>query len=153
MRDYADANGGGGAPTTPVNPSVEVIGFPCGNTWASHYGTPTVGAADFGIVLSGAASYGQAFLTISGQGDNWQGIPLPLNLDHLGMFGCNVWVGDGLVTQGSANGQGSVALPVLIPNIPALAGQDFFFQWLAPKFGENPANLVLSQGLRAVIGS
>ncbi len=152
MRDHAGVNGGGG-PTTPVNPSVEIIGYPCGNTWASSYGDPTVGNDGFGVTLSGAAPWSEAFLSISAQGTTWQGAALPLNLDFIGMFGCNAWVGDGLSVQGAANGQGVVSLPVQIPNFPFIAGEDFFFQWVAPKFGENPANFVVSQGLRVVVGS
>jgi hypothetical protein len=154
MRDYAEQNGGtGGGPTTPVNPSVEILGYPCGNTWASHYGSPTVGNSGFGVTLSGAAPFGQAFLYIANQAADYEGIPLPINFDILDLYGCNLWIGDGLTVTGAASGAGNVSLPVLIPDEPSLAGRDYYFQWLAPKFGVNPGNLAFSQALKVIVGS
>jgi len=83
----------------------------------------------------------------------WAGIPLPLSLSFIGMFGCNVYCAAQLffpVGNASASGTATWTLGP-IPNDPGFLGFTFFTQaWIADSV--NPAGLVVSNLGQAVVG-
>ncbi|MBN1631861.1 MAG: hypothetical protein JW990_19055 [Thermoleophilia bacterium] len=91
---------------------------------------PYVSNTAWKLKVSDIAGASAAFLWLGASSKSWSGIPLPLDLSFLGMFGCSVnssWdflLGSAVVTAGEAS------LGVPIPNNTALRGADLYFQWL-----------------------
>jgi hypothetical protein len=76
--------------------------------------------------------------------DDWQGIPLPFELEFLGMTGCRLWLHPARVyTLGQAV-NGTVSWTLNIPADPLLVGIEIFQQAAVVDPSANPFGLVLS---------
>jgi len=119
-------------------------------------GTPfSVGAPDFGIALSCAASNAPALLMVGFSDTNWGAVTLPFDATPLGFAGCRVLVsGDVLfsaATNGAGDGLGRATVPMPIPADNALAGVVLFAQWIVVDAGAPNGLGAMSPGLRIVI--
>lgn len=113
---------------------------------------PVIGGAFFakvdqlppGVFVGGAIGYSNT---------DWNGGPLPLALDALGMIGCNLLVRpDAIPGLGLSNPAGSASWVTFIPANPALSGVQFFQQAFAVVPGANPLGVVWSNGGWGTIG-
>lgn len=78
------------------------------------------------------------------------GTPLPIDLSIIGLTGCNLNVSlDLMLPMYLPAGFG---IYLAIPPSPALYQSEFFMQGMAWEAAANPAGLILSRGLRLVIG-
>ena len=102
-------------------PSGEAVtyGTSCQGLNIGNFGVPLVGATDFQVFLSGAGSKVPAQLLISGNGADYLGIPLPIDLSFSGALDCDLLVGNFNVTLLETNTAGNLLTQVAIPNDPA----------------------------------
>ena len=82
----------------------------------------------------------------------WNGAPLPLPLQSLGMPGCNLLVAADLLVSAAPTATGATAA-YAIPANPALAGVPLFLQAFVLAPGANPLGLIASAGLECTIGA
>ncbi len=140
----------------PVSSVVTPYGTGCGTPplalSPATSSQPRIGASFTTEVAN--VPFGFPFVSF-GVSDQWIGpFPLPLVLDGFGFVGCLLHH-DAITSQPCTllpgGGVAQHALP--IPNVPALLNSRLFLQaWsLAP--GVNPGGVVLSNGLRIVIGN
>jgi hypothetical protein len=84
----------------------------------------------------------------------WSSLPLPLNLDSIGMPGCQLLAAaDVVLALGVANSAGSANWVTAIPSTASLAGFEFFQQALAVVPGANAAGIVLGNGGHGIVGN
>ena len=95
---------------------------------------------------------GQTGVMALGAGDVAFGpLPLPFELALIGAPGC--WLAqDSLVTLGfSSSSQGLATVGLQVPGNPALAGVPLYFQSIVVTPGANGANLLLTNGIAAIL--
>lgn len=138
-----------------------------GPTWET-YGTGCAGSNGVpNLVAAAAPGVGRTFVAQMGNllpfapvaviatgfsATSWNGAPLPLPMDPLGLTGCTLWISPDLTaTLPAANGISSYALT--IPADPWFVGQRFWqqgFSFEVPGF--NPFGGVLSNATAMTIG-
>ena len=114
-------------------------------------GVPTIGQA-YQVTLANARAATLVAVTIGGSNAAWGSLSLPLDLGVIGMPGCRALASGELVLQNATDGNGNAALPVGVPNDPALQGLRLFHQWLVTDPGLNPLGLGASDAAEARIG-
>jgi len=77
------------------------------------------------------------------------GTALPFDLGALGMPGCQIVVRPDLTVVQQPDG---VSPGLLIPNLPALFGTEFYVQAVVGEPGVNALGLIWSRGLRCIVG-
>ncbi|MEO0478935.1 MAG: hypothetical protein AAF196_05595 [Planctomycetota bacterium] len=113
-------------------------------------GSPIVGNT---VVLRTDNAPGGGILMAVGFSDTMIGpLSLPLALDGAGLTGCSALCSLDVILPGIAAG-GGFENALTIPNRRPLVGLEFFGQAYATAPGENPANLVNSNGLALRIGT
>lgn len=83
---------------------------------------------------------------------SWNGVPLPLAMDALGLTGCTLWISPDFLSASPAL-SGASSYSLTLPNDPLLVGQRLWQQGLsfeAPGF--NPFGAVLSNATELTIG-
>lgn len=138
-----------------------------GPTWQA-YGTGCPGSNGVpNLIAAAAPGVGRTFVAQMGNllpfapvaviatgfsATSWNGAPLPLSMDPLGLIGCTLWISPDLAaTLPAANGVSSYALT--IPADPWFVGQRFWqqgFSFEVPGF--NPFGGVLSNATAMTIG-
>jgi len=141
---------------------------PTGATWASFgsgcagsFGTPVLAAAPaslpalgttFTLRVSGLAAP-PAGVTLGLLGlskSSWQGIALPLDLGVIGMPNCTALIAPS-VSLLLANAGGVASMPISIPSVAGLVGQDLYAQAFVLDPGWNPLGAVTSNAGEGVI--
>jgi hypothetical protein len=120
-----------------------------------HFGT----AINQNPVIGGPVSYELAqappgrFAAIQLGTSNtlWNGIPLPLRLDFLGMRGCTQWIAPAFEVYLFTDAAGTATLPIVLPPDPALVGVSVFTQGLITD-PPSPGFAITTNGLETVIG-
>jgi hypothetical protein len=129
-------------------------------TYNSGLGYTTGGLAGNGgawyVSYSGllANAPGIAALGFNGEGGNWNGIPLPIDLSPMGAPGCRWSVSMEVIVGLTASATGSAQWPTqTIPNDPALRGASFYDHslWIDPL--ANSLGLVAGWSSRWGIGT
>ncbi len=135
-------------------PSGEAVtyGNGCQNLKIGSFGVPLIGATDFFVSLSGGGSKVPAQLLISGNGADYLGIPLPIDLSFVGALDCDLLVGNFNATVLETNPAGNLLTQVQIPNDPGLIGKTAYLQWTSGVAGFGLLELGLSTGLAVTIG-
>jgi ELWxxDGT repeat protein len=123
------------------------IGTPCGlspaqTPRASGSGTPYLGSASFQARVAHAPANAPALLALAADGGN-----------PVSFMGCDLHVGAVLVTAGTmTDAVGAAAIPLPIPNVPALRGGVVYCQWFVAQPGGPFANIAAaSDGLQLIL--
>lgn len=134
---------------------------PFGSACAGQPSPPTLGVdpqakARLGTTMrfvAGNLTPGQPFawLLLGVSTTTWNGTPLPLPLDGLGMTGCALQTSVEASPVATATA-GTAQWPLDLPGNPQLLGFQLFAQALAPAPGANTAGLVLSRPLAVTTG-
>lgn len=137
----------------------QAVAEPFGAGCAGSNGVPQLSARawerprlldSFAVQLDAVPSNG-AILALGFRDDQWSGLPLPLLLDFVGMFGCQALLElDSLYPTTSPGGHADWTFAV--PNTPSLLDLSFFLQAVAVDGAANPAGLTTSNGLRGRLG-
>lgn len=122
-------------------------------------GTPMLGSAavptigkPFSVDLSGARAGSPALLLLGLSKTGFLGLALPFDLTPFGATACRLLVSMDLAPVASTTASGTAALPLPLPNDPALLGAVFHNQWLVIDPAANPLNLVVSNGGTGKVG-
>ena len=115
-------------------------------------GLPFV-AIPFQVSLTNLPSIpGGVYVILGFDHQNWEGLPLPLDLGIFGMFGCTLYQSIDFVFP-SFNPGGSTIFILPIPNDPSLAGLVFCLQAAVMDDGApNPTGMTATNSGRGVIG-
>jgi hypothetical protein len=105
----------------------------------------------FDVDVSSMPNNSSVFLYIGVSNTTFSGIPLPLDLGIIGMFGCNLLT-DVVGAPQLTNVGGSARLSLVVPNRTALTGLPIYFQAIVFDPGANPGNAVISNGGAATLG-
>ncbi|MCU0864653.1 MAG: sulfatase-like hydrolase/transferase [Planctomycetes bacterium] len=143
-----------------------VRGYP----WATSYGTgcsgaslaptlavlaassPTIGST-FVLRVEGLSSAVSATLGAVGlDAASWHGTPLPLDLGAIGMTGCSLLLAP-VSTEVLSSTAVTAVLAVPLPNSAAIVGLSLYAQAFPLVAGANPAGVLATNGVEAVIGS
>jgi len=92
------------------------------------------------------ASPGSALLMVGDSIENWNGVPLPIALDGLGLPGCHAWIA-GLGSMPVSHLGGATILQFPLPATPVLAGEAVGLQALVFDPASNAAWASLSNAL------
>jgi arylsulfatase A-like enzyme len=141
-----------------------------GYAWSTSYGTgcsgaglaptlsvlgassPTIGST-FVLRVEGLSSAVLATLGAVGlDAAFWHGIPLPLDLGTIGMSGCSLLLAP-VSTEVLSSTAVTAVLPVPLPNSAAIVGLSLYAQAFPLVAGANPAGILATNGIEAVIGS
>ncbi|MBL8753392.1 MAG: hypothetical protein JNK15_08840, partial [Planctomycetes bacterium] len=113
--------------------------------------SPSIGATWL-LTVTGLSP--QVLLTVGAvgfQNSNWNGVPLPLALDPAGMTGCTLLV-DPALTTALAQVALTAMLPIALPNDPAIVGAPLFAQAFPLLLGANPAGVLATGAVEAIVG-
>jgi len=111
---------------------------------------PTVGNANFALVVEGATETGVVGLVLGASKDEYRGRALPLDLAVIGHEGCDLLVSIDAVRVLPVAGTTAIfALP--IPDVSALMGLTLHAQGFA--IGASDGGLSMSNGLTIVVGA
>ena len=112
---------------------------------------PALGTS-FGWSIHGLGAAAPAsLLGIGFQGASWNGQALPLALDGYGMPGCSLWT-DLAATQVLVTAGGTASWSVAVPNQPGLLGTQLYAQGFPLVAAANPAGVLATAALEAVVG-
>jgi arylsulfatase A-like enzyme len=112
---------------------------------------PTIGATWL-LNVTGLST--QVLLTVGAVGfqdQSWNGVPLPLALDAAGMTGCTLLV-DPALTPVLSQVALTALLPIALPNSSSIVGAALFVQAFPLLPGANPANVLATGAVEAVVG-
>lgn len=112
---------------------------------------PWIGSQFFDLSVAEAPANAAAFLLAGASSASWVGVPLPWNLGPIGAPGCRLLVSIESILGTVTDPMGRGLLPLGIPNAPALQGLSVHFQWLLVDSPANPAGLITSGGLEAIL--
>lgn len=112
---------------------------------------PQIGTT-FGIELTAMPAPGVAFMAVGFSNTVWAGLPLPLDLGALGMFGCQLRQ-DLFDATAITSTSGTASWSLAIPNQTSLLGAQFFNQAMVADLAANAFGAVLSNSMRAVLGN
>jgi hypothetical protein len=143
LRGYAwSASYGSGCSGGGLTPSLAVVAG----------STPTLGTT-FTLRVSGLSAAVLATVGAVGfDASSWNGIPLPADLTAAGMNGCALLLAPVLTTvlAGTAT---TAMLPIALPNSPAIVGQALFAQGFPLLAAANPAGILATNGIEAIVGN
>ena len=114
--------------------------------------SPTIGTT-FDLRVSGLSTAVLATVGAIGfDATSWNGIPLPADLSSAGMPGCTLLLAPALTTV--LTGTGTTAqLPISLPGSPAIVGQALFAQAFPLVASANPAGILATNGIEAIVGN
>jgi hypothetical protein len=112
-------------------------------------GVPTIGGY-WGVTLSNARASTGALLAIGASNTTWGAVPLPFAIP--GAPGCAVNVSIDVPLSTNTNAAGRTAVYFRLTAQPYFIGASIYMQWFVVDAGANAANLVSTQGARAVVG-
>ena len=118
-----------------------------------HSATTELQGEPFSILVTHIAPGHGAAMAAGFSNTNWAGIPLPLALNFIGMFGCSALCSaQFFFPLAPADPSGTTTWTLgPIPNDPGFLGFTFFTQaWVADN--SNPAGLITSNLGQAVVG-
>ena len=111
---------------------------------------PPVAGQPFSVVLTGLPVQQPGFAFIGFSNSSWGLITLPVELSPVGMPGCVLYTPLDLTFAVASTGStGSLPWGLVVP--PGSQGTLFFCQAAFPDAGTNPAGLVTTNGVRAVV--
>ncbi|MGE3171960.1 MAG: hypothetical protein AB7O97_04990 [Planctomycetota bacterium] len=110
-------------------------------------GSPVRGNPQFALTLAEGQPGGFGVLWVGADTAAFGGLPLPLALLPFGAPGCSLYVAPILQLAVPLDSAGRGALPLPIPNDPALQGASFHGQGAAFAPGANAAGLLFTGGL------
>lgn len=134
--------------TGPPQPFFEVLGtagtHSTGSTPAIGFnGTPGLGQT-FDITLSNSIPNGANFLAIGWSNTQWNAFTLPLDLGGFGAPGNFLYVSLDYLFPGTNTSTGEASKTLTVPNDPAWAGKDVYFQWRLIDPAANPLGSIAS---------
>lgn len=142
---------------TTSTAAVDVLGVGC----AGANGRPTLAAGGatlprigttFDLQAASLSRSGLSFVLFGSDSAQWNGLPLPLDLTDLGMFGCTLYHDIFLTVPVFVSPLGDATLPLAVPADPNLVGSGFFVSALSVDRAANPFGLILSNALRVQVG-
>ncbi len=84
---------------------------------------------------------------------SWNGVPLPLGLDFLGLKGCKIYASEEILIPIKANTNGGAAIITKLPADKSLAGAKLYSQWISLDKRVNPSfPLSFSNGVAFRLG-
>jgi hypothetical protein len=115
-------------------------------------GAPWTGNAGWRVTLAGVAGATHGILQLGASKSVFQGNPLPLALDPMGLPGCSLLASlDAFVGAAAVTG-GAASVPVPVPQDAALRHARVFWQWIVVDPGvANPLKLTLSGGGQTIL--
>jgi hypothetical protein len=113
--------------------------------------TPPKINTTFTLRVSNLGPFSPGILLFGFSNSTWGGVPLPLDLNFLGMSGCNLLVSWDLQVGFFPSG-GKWDLPLPLPNDPTLAGLTFYNQAWVLDPQANAFGVGTSNGGKGVIG-
>ncbi len=133
---YGTACSGGG-----LSPTLAVLGT----------STPTIGTT-FNLRVQGlSASVLATVGAIGFQNTTWNGSPLPVDLSTIGMTGCSLWV-DPVLTTVLTQTLTTAAMPIVLPNSSSIIGAALFAQAFPLAANVNPAGILATGAIEAIVG-
>lgn len=105
----------------------------------------------FDLVVTPTIAHQPALLAFGTSNTNWNGVPLPLSLQMIGMPGCFLRTSPDVTLAMTGLGW-FLTTSIPIPLEGHLVGTDFYLQAFAFEPGANPAGLISSRGLECRIG-
>ncbi|MGB3967631.1 MAG: sulfatase-like hydrolase/transferase [Planctomycetota bacterium] len=141
-----------------------------GYAWSTTYGAGCTGGGAnpaLGVLADSAPSIGNTFtLRVTGltaavpavvgalgfQNTTWLGVPLPVDLTVAGMTGCSLFVDPALTTV-LVPVLLAATMPIALPNDPAIVGAQLYTQAFPLLLGANPAGILATNALEAVVGN
>lgn len=114
-------------------------------------GVPAV-ARSFSLELADARPNAAALLAFGFSNTSFVGGALPFSFAPLGAPGCSLLASPDITTVLFTNGAGETATMLTVPNSAALAGGEFYSQFLVVDGDANAFGFVSSNGLRIVVG-
>lgn len=127
-----------------------VFGATCHGAAIGKVGLPQLNTTNFQVTLDKAPASASGFFIVGLSKDKWGAINLPLNLVFLGAGGCFMNVSLDLMLGAATNAAGNAAMPITIPNTPALVDQTIFVQWAIDGVGV-PSKMVTTEGLQITV--
>ena len=123
-------------------------------TLALDPATPPVVGGSLSLTYSNAASvFLPVIVTLGSDNTAWQGAPLPLDLTAAGLPGCFLLTStERNLDLAFPNASLQATVTAVVPNIPLLLGQDFFFQGLHLELATWPNWAALSAGVEVRVG-
>lgn len=140
-----------------------------GQAWTASYGAGCSGGGMspvLNVVPSTSPRIGTTFtlrvplvsapvlLTVGGigfQNATWGGLPLPFDLTVAGMTGCSLWTDLSITTVLSQTAV-AATMPITLPNDPAAVGTALFMQAFPLLSGANPAGILATNAIEAIVG-
>lgn len=141
-----------------------------GLPWSAQYGTGCSGAglapalqvvagsvpqpgATFTLRITSLSLAAPVSVVAVGFSDaTWAGVPLPFDLGAIGMTGCTLWT-DPVITSVVATIAASVTAPIALPNDPSIVGAGFFAQAFPLAPSANPAGILATNAVAALVGN
>lgn len=151
-------NGPGNGSLLRVRPNASsataTFGAGCGNPALDLAGSapPIIGTTAQVVLANAPTPF--AFLAVGWSNTASGPTPLPISLAGIGMPGCQLLQSaEVLGLNTTATGTGTAAYDWPLANLGSLIGLHVYLQGWALAPGQNPANLIVSNGLEWVIGS
>lgn len=114
--------------------------------------TPTLGTTFTLRVLGLTTAVPLTIGAIGFQATTWGSVPLPLDLGPVGMTGCSLWT-DLAITSVLTQSATTATLPIVLPGTPSAIGATLFVQAFPLLAGANPAGILATGAIEAVVGS
>ncbi len=114
--------------------------------------SPTIGAT-FMLRVQGLNA--SVLLTIGAlgfQNETWNGVPLPVDLTPAGFTNCSLWL-DPVLTAVLTQLVNAAPWPVALPNDPSIVGAALFAQAFPLVPNANPAGVIATGAIEAIVGS
>lgn len=113
--------------------------------------SPTIGTTWMLSVQGLSASVLATIGAVGFQNTSWHGVPLPADLGVAGMTGCTLLV-DPALTSVLTQIALTAVLPIALPNDPSIVGAQVFAQAFPLLQGANPAGVLATGAIEAVVG-
>lgn len=113
--------------------------------------SPTIGTTWMLTVQDLSASVLLTIGAVGFQNTTWNGLPLPFDLSAFGMTGCTLLT-DLALTSALTQVALTAAMPITLPNTPAIVGAQLFTQAFPLLAGANPAGILATGAVEAVVG-
>jgi hypothetical protein len=104
-------------------------GCPPGESRATGI-APNPGGGSLALFLHGGVPNTVSLACLGGSDRNWNGVPLPLPLDGIGLNGCSLYTDLQIVVPASVQVSGLAEASLLVPGDPSLVGARMFAQFV-----------------------
>ncbi len=120
---------------------------------ATPNGPPTLGNAAYQVAVTSALPGAPAVFLVGASATAWNAIPLPADLGFAGANGCSLRVAPDVTVALTVAANGSVSLPLPVPNLNYLVGRSLYQQAFVADLGApNPLHLAGTAGGESVFG-